>query len=312
MKTKVSIDGTQFRINGELTYNDADPKVHGLLFNSRMIQAIFDDECPETRDNWNYPDTGTWDAERNTDEFCAMLPTYREHGLLAFTVGLEGGGSIYSKPVYDQYYCSTFTPQGDLKPAYLNRLNRILKTADELGMVAIVNFFYWQHTRRLENDDAIRRATRLATEWLIDTGYQNILIDVVNESTNLLDITVTRPENVHELIEIVQSVKRDGRHIPCGASTGGIAAEGGAHFAGEKWLAIEDYSLPHGNDASPEQLKEKILAFKNSKAHQDKPRPILVNEDSMFLDKLDAALELGTSWGYYSQGFGSDFKDCLL
>jgi hypothetical protein len=68
-----------------------------------MVQAIFDDENPETAVHWRYPDTGRWDADRNTDEFCAALPQYRRHGLLAVTVGLQGGGSIYTPEIYDHF-----------------------------------------------------------------------------------------------------------------------------------------------------------------------------------------------------------------
>jgi hypothetical protein len=82
-------------------------KIEGLLFNSRMVQAIFDDENPATAAHWRYPDTGFWDADRNTDEFCAMLPVYAQHGVLGVTVGLQGGGSslcpAYLRPL--QKFC---------------------------------------------------------------------------------------------------------------------------------------------------------------------------------------------------------------
>jgi hypothetical protein len=125
MSTEVSIDGTRFLLNGSPTYegvSDRGRPIEGLLFNSRMVQAIFDDENPETAVHWRYPDTGVWDPDRNTDEFCAMLPEYRRYGLLGVTVGLQGGGSIYVPEVYDAYVNSAFTPEGELKPAYCDRL----------------------------------------------------------------------------------------------------------------------------------------------------------------------------------------------
>jgi hypothetical protein len=59
-KTNVSIQGEQFYINGELTYKGRywkGHKIEGLLFNSRMVQGIFDDLNPETRNKFKYPDT---------------------------------------------------------------------------------------------------------------------------------------------------------------------------------------------------------------------------------------------------------------
>nr|MDO8117222.1 hypothetical protein [Candidatus Sigynarchaeota archaeon] len=92
MKTEVGIDETKFLINGKPTYEGLTYKgrsIEGLLFNSRMIQAIFDDENETTRGTWKYPNTNCWDPDRNTNEFCRAIPEYRAHGMLAFTVGLQ-------------------------------------------------------------------------------------------------------------------------------------------------------------------------------------------------------------------------------
>ena len=84
--TRISIDGQKFLINGVPLHQGRTYKgkpVEGLLFNCRMVQAIFDDENPETAGNWAYPDTGKWDPERNVDEFIAAMPDYlapRVHG----------------------------------------------------------------------------------------------------------------------------------------------------------------------------------------------------------------------------------------
>ena len=84
--TTVSVDGTKFLINGQPTYRGRTwngRPIEGLLFNSRMVQAIFDDRNPVTVGRWAYPDTGKWDPDRNTSEFLAEMPGWRKHGLLA-------------------------------------------------------------------------------------------------------------------------------------------------------------------------------------------------------------------------------------
>ncbi len=68
-QTVVSIVADRFLINGQPTYKDRQwhgLPVEGLLMNSRMVQAIFDDRNPETVSRWAYPDTKQWDADRNT------------------------------------------------------------------------------------------------------------------------------------------------------------------------------------------------------------------------------------------------------
>ncbi|MBM3508462.1 MAG: hypothetical protein FJX64_12435, partial [Alphaproteobacteria bacterium] len=77
--THLTIEGEDFLIDGRKTYAGRSwngHRVEGLLFNSRMVQATFDDLNPDTRHLWGYPDTGKWDAERNVSEFIATLPEY--------------------------------------------------------------------------------------------------------------------------------------------------------------------------------------------------------------------------------------------
>src|SRR5690606_20127244 len=84
-QTVVSIKGEDFFINGKPTYEGVTWKgfrIEGLLLNSRMVNGIFDDDNPETRKLFRYPDTGEWDAGRNTDEFVNAMDEWRAHGLL--------------------------------------------------------------------------------------------------------------------------------------------------------------------------------------------------------------------------------------
>ena len=76
VRTQITADGERWLINGQTTYQGRQYRgwdVEGLLMNSRMTNAMFDDENPVTRQLWAYPDTGEWDADRNTDEFIAQL-----------------------------------------------------------------------------------------------------------------------------------------------------------------------------------------------------------------------------------------------
>ena len=73
-RTRIAIVGEAFHINGQPTYAGRSwngKTIEGLLLNSRMVQATFDDLNPQTRDIWAYPDTKTWDADRNLREFLA-------------------------------------------------------------------------------------------------------------------------------------------------------------------------------------------------------------------------------------------------
>ncbi len=305
--TTISIDDTRFMIDGEPTYVDREyhgKPIEGLLFNSRMVQAIFDDDCAETRKHWRYPDSGEWDPERNTDEFCAMLPEYHKRGLRAVTVGLQGGGSIYRPDVYNSYINSAFAPDGELKEAYFQRLRRILHAADACGMVVIVNYFYFKQAARLERERVIKDVTEATTDWLLGTGRRNVLVDVANEAGPQWRHEICQANGVHRLIDIVKSTTLNGRRLLASAST-----LGGKQLPTDKWLAAEDFSLPHGNGLTPQELREKIRQLRRKKEYAVRPRPVLINEDSVFVDNLKTAVDEYTSWGFYCQGYGSDYKD---
>jgi hypothetical protein len=303
MKTTIDIDGGDFLLNGRPTYPGVEHqgrRVEGLLMNSRMIQAIFDDEEPRTRGHWVYPDSGVWDPERNTDEFCRALPEYRRHGLLAVTVGLQGGGSIYTPPIYEQYRNSAFAADGSLKEAYMQRLRRVLQAADEAGMVVIVNYFYWRQEQFL-NADAFAPATENATAWLLDSGFGNILVDLRNEIHEGDGLMQSR--GIPKLLQIVRGTTRNGRRLLVGTSTHPCN-----HLPDGAWSAEVDFFMPHGNDSQAPAWRAELAALKSSAPLAARPRPICCNEDSTDLQNMEVCVDAHCSWGYFDQGYGSGWS----
>jgi len=306
MKTEVAIEGTRFLINGKPTYPGVSHKgkpVEGLLMNSRMIQAIFDDENPPTRELWKYPDTGTYDPQRNTREFCAQLPVYRAHGLLGVTVGLQGGGSIYAPDIYNTYRMSAFAEDATLKKPYFDRLLTVLKAADDVGMIVIVNYFYWKQVEHIKDDNCLLKVTEKATDWLLRTGYRNILIDVANESGTWWKRPICEPQEIHKLIGVANRTTLNGRRLLVSSSTGG-----GDQIPTDAWMAAEDFSLPHGNGCTPAELRTKLQRIKATAEYRKRPRPLLINEDGVNLENCEVSVDEYCSWGYYAQGAGSKDK----
>src|SRR5919108_6326520 len=174
-RTAVSIDGGAFLINGGPTYPGRrfrGRKVEGLLFNARMVQGIFDDLNPSTRGRWAYPD-GPWDAERNTAEFIAAMPSWHAAGLGAFTLNLQGG-SPEGYSAEQPWHNSAFAADGALRPHYVERLLRVLDAADQLGMVVILGLFYFGQDGRLADERAVIRAALAITDWLLAKAYPHV------------------------------------------------------------------------------------------------------------------------------------------
>ena len=302
MNTKVSIVEDAFYINGEITYADRNyegHKIEGLLLNSRMVQGIFDDRNPETGHLWEYPDTGNWDAERNTREFLSAMPAWRAHGVLAFTINLQGGSPEgYSKA--QPWHNSGIESDGSLNPDYLSRLKRIIDFADALGMVVILGYFYFGQDHRLKDENAVQRATDNATGWLFDNGWTNVIIEVNNECNVRYSHEILQPERVHELIERVKAISRDGRRYLVGTSYGG----GRVPF--ENVVRASDFLLMHGNGVKdPNRILEMVQQARHVPGYR--PMPILFNEDDHFdfdkpLNNCIAAISQYASWGYFDPG----------
>jgi len=301
-KTVVSIEGEMFYINGRPTYPGRiwnGMRIEGLLFNARLVQGIFDDLNPETRSRWNYPDTRVWDPERNTREFVEAMPSWRNHGLLAFTINLQGGSPEgYSRE--QPWHNSAITGEGYLRPDYMARLESILDRADELGMVAVLGIFYFGQDQRLESEEAVARAVDNAVDWVLDKGYTNVVIEVNNECDIKYDHYILRNDRVHELIERIKTRKRSGRSLPASASYSG------GQIPDENVVASADFLLIHGNGVSePERIAEMVRLTRKVPGYR--PMPILFNEDDHFdFDKpnynLRAAVSQYASWGYFDPG----------
>lgn len=301
-RTTVAIVGDAFHVNGRPTFEGRvwkGRKVEGLLPNSRMVQGIFDDRNPETRPRFAYPDTGVWDAERNTREFIAAMPEWRRHGLLAFTICLQGGSPEgYSK---DQpWHNSAIEADGSLRPADMARLARILDRADELGMVVILGLFYFGQDQRLADEAAVVRAVDEAAAWVLAGGWRNVMIEVANECNVRYDHAILRPGRVHELIERVKAKAVDGRRLLAGVSYGG------GTIPGENVVRASDFLLIHGNGvADPEKIAAMVRRTRQVPGYT--PKPILFNEDDHFdfdrpSNNFLAALSEYASWGYFDPG----------
>jgi hypothetical protein len=246
--TTVSIVGNAFHINGRPTYPGRSfrgNKIEGLLFTSRMVNCIINDQNPETRGMWSYRD-GPWDPERSTKEFIAALPVYKSHGLTSVAFNIQGGSPM-GYGWHQPWHTSGYTPDGNLLPDYRSRLLRVLDALDANGMAAVLGLFYISATPALKDDNAVIRAVDQVTDVVCDGGYTNIIVEVANES----DIPrwpyeIIKPGRAHELVTRIQS-----------RSKGKIKTQAGRLLVStsyvieatlpEKLLQVADCVLWHGN-----------------------------------------------------------------
>jgi hypothetical protein len=303
--TTVSIVGDAFHVNGRPTYAGRTfrgMKVEGLLLNSRMVQGVFDDRNDQTRANWNYPD-GPWDPERNTREFVAAMPAWRQAGLVGFTINLQGGSPRgYSRLDEQVWHNSAIEADGSLRADYLARLARILDRADELGMVPILGVFYFGQGRRLADEAACVRAVDGTVDWLAARGYGHVVVEIANECNNEGYADVLKPARAHELIERVKHRSAGKVKSPAGRLLVSTSFTGGA-IPADNVVAAADFVLLHGNGVGkPEDIRAMVKRVRESRHYHG--QPVLFNEDDHFnFDKPDnnmlAAVGSYAGWGYF-------------
>ncbi len=286
-KTNLSIKGRDFYINDKPVYDEINGHLSskGLLMNARFIQGIFDDQTDRKRYNrFNK----IFDVDKNTDDLIKALPMWYQYGLRAITVGIQGGMPVFTIDIkiIDN---NPFGPDGmSFDEAYAKRLDKLIKAADEIGMVVIVNILYWAQALSFKNDEAIISALKIASSFLKKGNYTNVIIDIANEYNidmwNSLKI-IKDPKSMKKLIELVK--KESGGML--------VGCSGGGGLIDQEVIDASDVVLIHGNGLTRGEYYDFVL--KVQKIAPDKP--ILCNEDSPCISRLDIAQLTHTSWGHY-------------
>ena len=227
-------------------------------------------------------------------------------GLLAFTLNLQGG-SPEGYSAEQPWHNSAYEAAGQLRADYLVRLERVLETADGLGMAVILGLFYFGQDHRLRGEAAVIRAVEGAVGWVLERGYTNVLIEIANEcDVPRYTHAILAPPREHELIERVQGMTHGGRRLLASTSYRGRS------LPGEAVVRCADFLLLHGNgESNPHRIRHLVRMTRQVPGYV--PKPILFNEDDHFdFERSDynflAAIGEYASWGYfdpYADGFQS-------
>ena len=294
----VTLDGDSFLFDGTPTHPGRTWRGHeieGLLMNSRVVQATFDDLNPATRDRWRMPDGSDFDADANTRRFCEELPAWHAAGLRAITVNLQGGSPQgYSRE--QPWHNSAFAPDGGMRDEYLKRMGRVLDAADRAGLAVILGLFYFGQDQRLIDEAAVVRAVDHVLDWLIARGDRHVLIEVCNECDNRggagYHHEVLRPPRVAELVRrcrdrgLLASVSHGGGRVP----TAEVVDACG-------------FLLIHGNGvADPDRMRRLIDATRAVPTYRG--QPVVNNEDDHYAfdaadNNLVACVENRVGWGFF-------------
>ena len=240
-------------------------------------RGVLDDKSDPSRySKWG---RGDFDPEENTDNLIAALPEWHAHGLRAFTVGFQGGGPCATVPNRSAMEVNPFGADGKrLEEAAANRMERLIRAADKIGMAVIVSYFYPAQIRRLKDDDAVRSAVVTASRWLHAVGGSNVIIEPANEHN--LQPYSARPvvHTANGMASLLRLAREESAGLPVGCS-------GGGSYINRTVSEASDVILIHGNGCTRQRIHQMIREIRSWGLN----KPIVFNEDSQAIGNMKVA-----------------------
>ena len=342
-ETSVSCDGAGVLINGRPTY-EGRGRVEGLLFNVRTVNAIFDDTLGNVNwwdDDGSRPENehagyGTWtfpeSASANTGRFINALPEYRDHGVRAVNLNVQGGHPPNGKPWIEEghssagrrpnghrdfYHNSGFREDGSLDENYAGRISSIVEACDRLGLTVILQLFYFGQDTVFQTEDQICSAVDRTVDYICENGYQNVIVEIANEvMQGHYHHDILKPGRVVELVHRVRDRAQSVHNRRLLVSTSEAALLHPRQWTEDQIDTVFeacDLVLIHGGDnvetgrvGDAGDLVKKVERIRSSPWYKARPRPILTNE-SQGKQAFDAMLRRGVSFGLHSIIFQTMF-----
>lgn len=267
-RTRLSLDGPRFLLNGKITYPGR--PAEGRLLNVRMVNSVFQDEARPS-----------FDPERNTAEFLGRMQEYVAQGARAFTVSLQGG-----YPGYEGARNSAFRADGTLDAGYLARVARVIERADALGAVVILSLYYQRQDQVLRDEAAVRTGVLKSVDWIKQRGYRNIILEIVNEyGHGGFDHAVLRSDA--GVAGLIRLARQRYASLPVSASTRG----NGRTTA--KVAEASSVILVHFNQLATSDIPSRVRALQSANPR----KPIVCNEDDRTGAAAGTALSASVDWG---------------
>lgn len=324
-QTSVSFSGTRILINDHLTHQGRE-NAEGLLFNLRMVNATFDDTLGQvswwdddgSRQENSHAGYGQWrspeSALANTQRFTQVLPEYKDWGILAVNLNFQGGHPLIANMSVpeghgsagarenghrDFYHNSGFRADGSIDENYAERIASVIEACDRLGMVVILQLFYFGQDTVFPHEDAIRAAADNAVDFVCSRGYGNVLIEVANEvMQGHYHHEILKPGRVVELIQRIRdraAEKHNQKLLVSTSEAGLLSPRQWTHDQIDRVFGASDFVLLHCAADGVDFIRSRPWYIQH-------PRPIIFNE-SEGEDAFEDALKRGVSFGLHSSEY---------
>ena len=113
-----------------------------------------------------------------TERFVRNLDNMAGHGINALAVYLMGSNTGWPEEWGAR---NGFESDGRLKPAFAQRLEWLIREADQRGMVIGVGVFTPRNVANLDGEEAVKRALQETGRFLRDRRLRNVFVDIMHE-----------------------------------------------------------------------------------------------------------------------------------
>jgi hypothetical protein len=113
-----------------------------------------------------------------TERLCNNLDNMVAHGINLISVALQGTNGGF--PDVDAGP-NAYTPDGRLIPAFARRLERVVRAADQRGMVVLVVLMMPRKDQLLRDEAAVRTAIETTARWLEQRRLRNVMVNLFQE-----------------------------------------------------------------------------------------------------------------------------------
>jgi len=215
----------------------------------------------------------------------------------ALTLCLQGGMHGYEGAVN-----SAFEPDGSVRPAYLARVERVIRACDQHGVAVILGLYYQRQSAILRDEAAVRAGVVSAARWVRERRFENVLLEIANEYPHrgFAHGLIRDPKTMAELIRLARQTAPNLLVSASGYGDGRIDPE---------VAEAADFLLPPWNSTKVEQIPVRIEALKQF------GKPIVANEDdktgASAVAALRASVENGASYGLMLERHHQRFPLCF-
>lgn len=113
-----------------------------------------------------------------TERHIRNLDNMAAHGINCIGVYIQGSNAGWPNP---DGGLNGYEPDGSLKPAVAERLERLVREADSRGMVVMVGLFSPRKDQEFADEAAVKRAIEETGRFLVERKLRNVFCDIMHE-----------------------------------------------------------------------------------------------------------------------------------